>query len=180
MEKLHAMRAPVRAIGRCALVGTLAGLLSTQAFASGLNEAIKTPDQSNPANSTTTGASAITPAAKAPLNFSSTNPLDVNELPPAPEVAKSEAPAPIDPMVAAAAQDGQALTSVPRSSTKKVQRPGMLILGIAGLAPMALGAFFYSYPTKNTGLKAAYGSMFFVPGAAMSGLGFYFAFHQKK
>ena len=182
MEKLHVMRAKIRAIGRCALVGTLAGLLTTQAFASGLNGAVRNPDQ--PTGAGVMMARPSEPAlAVNPNPFSSTS-AELSALPSAPEAGKAEPPASPDPMIAplaaAAAGDGQALTSAPKSSDKKIQRPGMLVMAIAGLPLVAMGAYLYSYPSNNTKAKAMYGSIFMVPGAAMSGLGFYFAFHKRN
>ena len=52
MKKLNAMRAQVRGIGRSALVGTLVGLISAQAFAAGLTETANAPSQTKAATST--------------------------------------------------------------------------------------------------------------------------------
>jgi hypothetical protein len=174
MKNLSTIRVQVLNMGRCAVVGALVGMLSTQAFASGLDLSSTAPSQ--PASALSAAALAPAVPTAQPAGFSSSSRLNIDSLPAAPEVAMAEAPASLDPAVAAAVQDGSSLTSAPKSTTKRVKRPGMLILGIAGIAPMALGAYFYSYPTKNTSLKDKYGTMLFVPGAAMSAVGFYFAF----
>lgn len=181
MENLYAVRAQIRAIGRSALVGTLIGVVSMQAFANGLNDTVKTADRPSNTTATVVQPAQSTPAAssRSSLNGSSSSAVDLSALPSAPEVAKVEASAPIDPMVADAAQQGQSFAP-PQSSNKKLQRPGMLVLGIAGLPLIAMGAMFYSLNTKNTSGKIEVGSIFMVPGAAMSGLGFYYAFHKKN
>jgi len=104
MEKLHAVRAQVRGISRAALVGTLVGLISAQAFASGLTETVNAPSQTK-----TTNMALPTVIADTPAGSSSSNALDASLLPSAPEVAKLVPPAPLDPMVADAAQSEQAL-----------------------------------------------------------------------
>ena len=178
MKKLNAMRAQVRGIGRSALVGTLVGLISAQAFASGLTETVNVSSQTKTvATSTTEPPSTI----ESTTGSSSSNVLDASLLPSAPEVAKVVPLAPLDPMVAEAAQSEQALASSHTSTNyKRIQRPGMLALGIAGIPLMVVGAYFYAYPTKATAAKAEFGSIFFVPGAAMSAIGFPLAFHKKK
>ena len=176
MEKLHAVRAQVRGISRAALVGTLVGFISAQAFASGLTETVNAPSQTK-----TTNMALPTVIADTPAGSSSSNALDASLLPSAPEVAKLVPPAPLDPMVADAAQSEQALTSTHKpTSNKRIQRPGMLAMGIAGIPLMVVGAYFYAYPTKATAAKTEFGSIFFVPGAAMSAIGFPLAFHKKK
>jgi len=179
MQMLQTVRTQASNIGRSALVGMLVGLISAQAFASGLTETVNAPIQTKQATPT---ASMSVPAAPVslPTASSSSNALDESMLPSAPEVAKVETPAALDPMVAEAAQSEQALASTPKTSKKGVQRPGMLIMGIAGLPLMAIGAYLYAYPTNNTSAKAKWGSIFFVPGAAMSGIGFPLAFAKKK
>jgi len=62
--------------------------------------------------------------------------------------------------------------------SKGVQRPGMLVMGIAGLPLVALGTWIYA-AHGDAGARAAFGSLFFVPGALMSGFGFHYAFKPK-
>jgi hypothetical protein len=80
-----------------------------------------------------------------------------------------------------AKQNSQNLQSAPAAKPHGVQQPGMLVLGIAGLPLLGLGSLFYvaAAGKKNAGPAVAVGSVFFVPGALMSGFGFYFAFKPK-
>jgi hypothetical protein len=84
-------------------------------------------------------------------------------------------------MMDAAAQNAQDLQPKPTSNDKKLQRPGMLVLGIAGIPLIAFGTWVLTRSvTKDASLKNAFGAAFLVPGGAMSGFGFYYAFHPKK
>ena len=81
-----------------------------------------------------------------------------------------------------ATQESQNLRSAPSTTKKGVQRPGMLVMGIAGVPLMVLGAMILSLKVgpKEAGTRDGLGAAFLAPGAAMSGLGFYFAFHKKN
>jgi hypothetical protein len=192
MNKLQAIRAQIRGIGRSALVGTMVGILAAQSFAatgpsmvsqpSTVSDATAAPSMIRPANANTTPATNLSNDSAAAT--SSSNALDLNALPQAPApvetASASEKPA-FDPIISQAAQDGQSLTS---TSTKPkshgVVRPGFLVLGIAGAAAAGLGAYIFSIKTSATGERDALGTMFLAPGAAAAGLGFYFAFKPKK
>jgi hypothetical protein len=93
------------------------------------------------------------------------------------ETASVTMPPNVRAMMNDAAQQGQSLQSTQKS--KGVQRPGMLIMGIAGLAPLALGTWIYAAHGSGAA-RAAFGSLFFVPGALMSGFGFTLAFKPKN
>jgi cytoskeletal protein RodZ len=84
-----------------------------------------------------------------------------------------------------ASQVSQNLQSTPSTTNHKlVQRPGMLVLGIAGVPLIVLGTMIFSLNVgssgKANGLRNGLGTAFLAPGAAMSGIGFYFAFHKKS
>jgi hypothetical protein len=79
-------------------------------------------------------------------------------------------------MLKDATEQSQSLAA-PKS--KGIQRPGMLIMGIAGLPLMAFGAAIYA-GHGNGGARAAFGSVFFAPGALMTGFGFHYAFKPKN
>ena len=99
------------------------------------------------------------------------------------ESASLNMPADMKAMMDDAAQAGENLQSTPKSSNKKlVQRPGMLVMGIAGVPLMVLGVMVLSLKVgpKEAGARDGLGAAFLAPGAAMSGLGFYFAFHKKS
>ena len=83
-----------------------------------------------------------------------------------------------------ASQSAENLEPTVKPKSKAVQRPGMLVLGIAGVPLIVLGAMIFSLNVgtngKATGLRNGLGTAFLAPGAAMSGFGFYFAFHKKN
>ena len=178
MKMTQTVRA-LSGIGRSAFVGTLVGLVSAQAFAGGLTESLNAPSQPNTAQTAVATENGQNATAKALTGFSSSA-SQFESLPSAPEIAKVVPTAPLNPMVAEAAQSEQSMMSTPKTSNKRVQRPGMLAMGIAGIPLMAVGIYFYAYPTKATAAKTEFGSIFFVPGAAMSAIGFPLAFHKKK
>jgi hypothetical protein len=71
----------------------------------------------------------------------------------------------------------------PASGTKPhgLQRPGMLIMGIAGIPLALLGVAILGVEgKKDEGLKYGIGLGLLVPGAAMTGFGFYYAFKPQK
>lgn len=73
----------------------------------------------------------------------------------------------------------QSLQSTPKS--KGLQRPGMLVMGIAGLPLAALGTWIMTRSvSKDAGLKDGLGAAFLVPGALMIGFGFTLAFKPKN
>lgn len=80
-------------------------------------------------------------------------------------------------MMLDAAQQSQSLQ--PAKAKQGVQQPGMLVLGIAGLPLLALGSWIY-VAKGSAAARAGFGSMFFVPGALMSGFGFHYAFKPKN
>ena len=189
MTRSRSLKAHLRLAGRCALSGLLAGSLAMQTFAETASTApVQTPTQVNTESVPGIAGSLqidATPAAKRPFAATVNTAPSFNALPDLPasfESASSVTPANLHLMLDDARQAAEALSSPP-SHQKRIQRPGMLVLGIAGIPLMALGAYVYSIHTnssKISTLKSEYGSAFFVPGAAMSGLGFYFAFHKKK
>jgi len=189
MRHLEAVGAQLSLIGRCALIGVLAGTLVGQAVAQGAPATAPEATQPQATSATaspvqTPVASTATPAASAPDATS-----QAAALPEAPlaanESASTSMPADLKAMMKDAGPDGQNLQSTqPTSSKKGVQRPGMLVLGIAGVPLIVLGAMIFSLNVgssgKANGLRNGLGTAFLAPGAAMSGLGFYFAFHKKN
>jgi hypothetical protein len=192
MTQLHKVGARLSAIGRCAFVGMLVGMLATQ----GAAEGAATASQQSPAKPETTSVPSgsqmeqinLATAVNLPLTTQDNAAADVNALPDAPmesagtnESSSLTMPPELKAMMDDAKQNSQSLQ--PASGTKPhgVQQPGMLVLGIAGLPLLGLGSLFYvaAAGKKNAGPAVAVGSVFFVPGALMSGFGFYFAFKPK-
>ncbi len=188
MKHLEAMGAQLSAVGRCALVGILAGMLVGQAVAQGAPAL--TPQATAQQETSASQTTAQMPAANTanPVAKTADVTSDVTALPEAPaaatESASASMPADMKAMFDDASQDGQNLQPAQTTTTKKgVQRPGMLVLGIAGVPLVILGAMIFSLNVgssgKANGLRNGLGTAFLAPGAAMSGIGFYFAFHKK-
>lgn len=192
MKRLQAVGARLRAIGRCALVGMLVGMLATQAVAEGA----ATVSPQTPAKPETTSVPSGTPeqinlatTANLPLTSQDNSGAEVNALPDAPTTAPAGTsdsasltmPPELKAMMDDAKQNSQNLQSAPATKSHGLQRPGMLIMGIVGI-PLAFigGSILAIQGTKNEGLKVGVGLGFLVPGAAMSGFGFYLAFHKKN
>jgi len=133
------------------------------------NVAMQSAAAPDAAKSATAAASALPDAPVAPAAM--------------PESASLNMPADMKAMMDDAAQASENLQPTTKSSNRKlVQRPGMLVMGIAGVPLMVLGVMILSLKVgpKEAGARDGLGAAFLAPGAAMSGLGFYFAFHKKS
>jgi hypothetical protein len=197
MTQLHAVAVRLGAIGRCALVGVLVGMLATQAVAEGA----ATVSQQTPAKPETTivpnelQTDQINFAAMANLPLlaqdnSNQDNFDaaINALPDAPtapagtsESSSLTMPPELKAMMDDAKQNSQNLQSAPAGKSHGLQRPGMLIMGIVGI-PLALlgGALLAADGKKDVGLRVGVSLGLLVPGAAMTGFGFYYAFKPQK
>jgi hypothetical protein len=182
--------AQLRAFGRCAMVGTLIGLMTTQAFAAGApampSQRGALPETTAVANTAASQSIETSPIANLPLAAAESTHYDATALPEEPivqyESASVKMPADLKAMMDDAAQTSQNLQSTSSTSDKKIQRPGMLVLGIAGVPLAVLGVMILSLSVgpKETGAKDGLGAAFLAPGAVMMGTGFYFAFHKKN
>jgi len=116
-------------------------------------------------------SSSITPA-----------PAMLPDAPSAVQTANLTVPSNLNLMFANSRQASQSLQTASSTPSEHKVKPGWLVLGLVGAVSAGLGAYIYSIPSSSqtTGKKMAVGSIFFVPGAAAAGLGFYFAFHQKN
>ena len=95
------------------------------------------------------------------------------------ESASVNLPPELRAMLDDASQKSQSFQPAPKSHG--VQQPGKLVMGIAGIPLIVLGAMLLSVNvSKNAGLKDGIAAAFLVPGAAMSGFGFYLAFQPKR
>ncbi len=195
MTRLHIVGARLGAIGRCALVGVLVGMLATQAVAEG---AATVSSPQTPAKPETTNVSSGTPeqinlatTANLPLTSQDISDADPGALPNAPTTAPEGTsdsasltmPPELKAMMDDAKQNSENLQQAPAAKPHGVQRPGMLVMGILGIPLLGLGALYYSAAAggnRNGGKAVAAGTIFFVPGALMSGFGFYFAFKPKN
>jgi cytoskeletal protein RodZ len=153
--------------------------------------AAQTATQQNSSANQSTGQAQATNAAdstQAALAASETT-KGTAALPDAPAVsagtsnsASLNMPPELKAMLGDANEESQNLQATPSTNHKVVQRPGMLVMGIAGVPLIVLGAMIFSLKagSKETGFRDGVGTAFLAPGAAMSGLGFYFAFHKKN
>lgn len=191
MTKLHKMGARLRVIGRCVLVGMLTGMLATQAVAVGAAPVSqKTPAMpetaSVPSGSRTEQISLAT-TVNLPLTPAEGTKADLSALPDAPtamagtsDSASLAMPPELKAMMNDAVQNAQNVQPAPAKKSHGLQRPGMLIMGIVGIPLVFIGVGIYSINTNETSKKIGVGSAFFVPGALMSGFGFYLAFKPKQ
>jgi hypothetical protein len=192
MTQLRKVGARLGAIGHCALVGMLVGMLATQAVAEGataVNQQAPTkPETTSVPSSSQSEQIDLATTANLPLVTQDNAAADVNALPDAPmesagtnESSSLTMPPELKAMMDDAKQNSQSLQPASANKPHGVQRPGMLVLGIAGLPLLGLGSLFYvaAVGKKNAGAAVAVGSVFFVPGALMSGFGFYYAFKPQ-
>jgi hypothetical protein len=194
MTQLHKVGARFGAIGRCAFVGMLVGMLATQAVAEGATpvspQSPTKPETTSAQSDSQTEQLSLTTTVNLPLAAQDSSDAAMNALPDAPmestgtsESSSLTMPPELKAMMDDARQNSQSLQPAPATKPHGVQRPGMLVMGIAGIPLLGLGALFYSAAAggnKNAGKAVVAGSIFFVPGALMSGFGFYLAFKPKQ
>ncbi|MGO8935434.1 MAG: hypothetical protein ACLQDA_17140 [Terracidiphilus sp.] len=192
MNQLHTVVARLGAVGRCALVGVLVGMLATQSVAEGATtvtpKTTAKPETTSVPSGSQTEQINLAATSNLPLAAEDNATADANALPDAPaapagtsDSASLTMPPALKAMMDDAQQNAQSLQSPPATKSHGLQRPGMLIMGIVGI-PLALlgGSILAIRGTKDEGLKVGVGVGLLVPGAAMSGLGFYYAFKPKQ
>jgi hypothetical protein len=167
----------LRTVGRCAMMGTLIGLMTTQAFAAGApavtSDPAAAPETVPVANNASMQAIDTTPTANLPLVVTD-NSTDATALPQAPNAPEEEAsvtkPLDLRAMMDDAAQNTQNLQ--PAAVQQKHQvHPGWLALTVVGAFGMFIGAKGLT-GTKDKGLAAG----FLGGGAGLAGLGLYLTF----
>lgn len=186
-QPMQTVGARLRAIGRCALVGTLAGMLAAQAVAEGAagvsKQTTTRPETRSVTSESQTKQISLALPANLPLAPQGVANADLSALPEAPTASTGMSdsasvimPPELKAMMDEASQNAQNVQPAPAKKSHGVQRPGMLTMGIIGLPFTALGAYLYVRAPKNKG----YATILFAPGVAMSGFGFYFAFKPKQ
>lgn len=194
MNRLRKFGAQLSVIGRCALVGMLVGMLATQAVAEGATvvspQSPAKPETANVPSGSQTEQISLATTANLPLGPRDNVDADMNAMPDAPtaQTGTSDSssltmPPDLKAMMDDASQNSQSIQPAPATKPHGVQRPGMLMMGIAGLPLLGLGALFYVAAAgahKNAAAGVVVGSVFFVPGALMSGFGFYYAFKPRQ
>ena len=155
------------AMGRCAMVGTLIGLMTTQAFAAGV------PVAQPETTSITNNESAIAANATANLPLVA---ADVTALPDAPNAPEEQAsvtkPLDIRAVMDDAAQNTQNLRPAATQQKPHQAHPAWLVLSAIGALGVWIGAEGLTRGTKDHGLAAG----FLGAGAGLTGLGLYLTF----
>ncbi len=192
MTQLHKVGVRLRAIGRCAFVGMLVGMLATQAVAEGATvvspQSPAKPEMTSVANGSQTEQISVATTVNLPLATQDSAAADMNALPDAPmapagtgESSSLTMPPDLKAMMDDAKANSQNLQPASETKPHGLQRPGMLIMGIAGIPLALLGVAILGVEgKKDEGLKYGVGLGFLVPGAAMAGFGFYYAFKPKQ
>ena len=177
MNRLHTVGAWLGAIGRCALVGMLVGMLATQAVAEGAATVSPLtpakPETTSVPSGSPSNKSTLRPTANLPLTSQDNSNADLSALPDAPTTAPAGTsdsasltmPPELKAMMDDASKNSQNLQSTPATKSHGLQRPGMLVMGIIGLPLAALGAYDLRTGTQKQALRNRLSS---APGAAMS------------
>jgi len=181
MIQLHEqVGAQLRAMGRCAMVGTLIGLMTAQAFAAGA-PVIKTqpaaaPETTSIANNDSTQAIATAPTANLQLAVAESATSGSSALPEAPNAPEEQAsvtkPIDIKAVMDDAAQNTQNLQSTTTAQKHQIH-PGWLALTVVGALGFAIGIVpLVRGAGKNEGLAAGFVGV----GGGLAGLGLYLTF----
>jgi hypothetical protein len=128
---------------------------------------------------TNTTATAAVPSAPSDAVKSNSNALPEAPLASAAnqETASATMPPSVRAMFTDAVQQSQSLQSTPKSTSKGIQRPGMLVMGIIGLPIAALGVWALSAGvSKDAAAKNIFGASLLGGGGLMAGFGFTYAF----
>jgi len=179
MFQLHITGAQLRAIVRCAMVGTLAGLLTTQSVAQGAPSAAQQP-QNRPQtvavpDSPQTTEIEVVPTANISLHVADSAQQDTGALPEAPTAQRETAAVLMPPDLKEMMDDAQnAQNAQPTTPQQKRKiHPGWFALSAVGSLAMAMGAYGLT-GTKGKALAAS----FLGVGGGLTGLSLYFAFKQ--
>ena len=183
MNRLHEqVGTQLRTFGRCAMMGTLIGLMTTQVFAASAPAVTSEPAAVPETTSVTTNASAqtIATAPTANLQLTATNAITddtaIPETPGAPEQRASVTkPLDIKAIMDDAAQNTQDLQSTRTTAEKQHQiHPGWLALTAVGGAGIAFATLIF---TKGHGPNVApVGGTIMGVSAGLAGLGLFLTF----
>ena len=156
MTQLHKVGVRLRAIGRCAFVGMLVGMLATQAVAEGATvvspQTPAKPEVTSVANGSQTEQISVATTVNLPLATQDSAAADMNALPDAPtapagtgESSSLTMPPDLKAMMDDAKRIRRIFSRLLTTKPHGLQRPGMLVMGIAGI-PLAgtWRALFYS------------------------------------
>jgi hypothetical protein len=171
--------AQLRTVGRCAMVGTLIGLMTTQGFAAGAPTATQPatqPETIPVAGNASTQAIETTQPSNLPLAAAESEATGANGLPEAPgaqqETASVARPIDIKAVMDDAAQNTQNVQPAATQQKPHQVHPAWLVLSAIGGLGMYIGAVGLTKGDKNKGLAAG----FLGVGAGLTGLGLYLTF----
>ena len=183
MIRLHEqVGTQLRTFGRCAMMGTLIGLMTTQAFAASAPaltpQPAASPETSSLTSNVSTQAIDTTPAANLPLAATDYSTVDANALPDAPNAPREQAsvtkPLDIKAMMGDAAQNTQNLQPATTTQQKHQVQPAWLVLTAIGGLGVGFGALVLA---KGHGSAVGpVGGGFLAAGAGLAGLGLYLTF----
>ena len=156
------------AMGRCAMVGTLIGLMATQAFAAGV------PVAAPETTSITNNESAIAANTTANLPLAAADATALPDAPSAPEEQASVTkPLDVRAVMDDAAQNTQNLQPAATQQKPHQAHPGWLVVSAIGALGVWMGAEGLANGNKRSGTVAG---AFLGVGAGLTGLGLYLTF----
>lgn len=182
MNRLHEqVGTQLRTFGRCAMMGALIGLMTTQAFAASAPAVTPQPATLPETSSVTSNVSAqsidTTPTANLPLVATESSMTDATALPEAPNAPQEQAsvtkPLDIKAIMADAGQSTQNLQSATTTQQRHQAQPAWLVLTAIGALGMTFGGF--GLAKADTRGKPIAGAFLGV-GAGLAGLGLYLTF----
>ncbi len=181
MNRLHEhVGTQLRTFGRCAMMGALIGLMTTQAFAASApvvtSEPASAPETATPASNDSTQTIAAEPTANLQVTVADEAKTADTALPEAPNAPEEQAsvvkPLDIKAIMDDAAQNTQNLQ--PTTTEKKHQaHPAWLVLTAVGVLAFAIGIVpLTDSTTRGKPIAGAFVGI----GAGLSGLGLYLTF----
>jgi hypothetical protein len=169
----------LRTFGRCAMMGTLIGLMTTQAFAASApavtSEPTAAPETTSVANNLSTQLIATSPTANLQMTVADdARPADI-ALPEAPSAPEEQAsvtkPLNIKAIMDDAAPVPQNLQSTTTQQKHQVH-PGWLVLTAVGALGVIIGAQGFAAGSRGKPIAGAFVGV----GAGLAGLGLYLTF----
>lgn len=181
MNRLHEqVGTQLRTFGRCAMMGALIGLMTTQAFAASApvvtSEPAAAPETATSANNNSTQAIAAEPTSNFQMTVADDAKIADTALPEAPSAPEEQAsvvkPIDIKAIMDDAAQAPQNLQSTTRTQKHQIH-PGWLAVTAIGVGLFAFGIIpLTSSTTRGKPIAGAFVGV----GAGLTGLGLYLTF----
>ena len=182
MNRLHEqVGTQLRKFGRCAMMGTLIGLMTTQAFAASApavtSQPAAAPETTSTASDVSTQAIATAPTVNLQLTAADNATTADTALPDAPNAPEERAsltkPLDIKAIMGDAGQNTQNLQSTTTQQKQHQAHPAWLVLSAIGAIGVWMGAEGLANGNKKSGPVAG---AFLDVGAGLTGLGLYLTF----